>query len=204
MGESSKSIEDLYAHLDLGPEDGLGMDLNEIPVEESNRRPQWCLVGKLLTKRSINFLAIKSIMMSVWSPVMEVWVQELKSNLFFVQFSHEMDFVRVINDGPWTFDQHLFVFQPLEEDTSPYDVVLNRVDFWVQVYDVPIGFMFERVAREIGNFIGQFVCSNPKNFDGRWREYIRIRVRVNVSKSLKRKMKIKKLNQEEVWINFKY
>jgi len=65
MGESSKSIEDLYAHLDLGPQDGFDVDFNEIPVEDSNQEPQWCLVGKLLMKRRVNFAAIKSIMLSV-------------------------------------------------------------------------------------------------------------------------------------------
>ncbi|KAM7487244.1 hypothetical protein LguiB_024728 [Lonicera macranthoides] len=37
-----------------------------------------------------------------------------------------------------------------------------------------------------------------------WREYLRIRVTIDVSKSLKRNMKIKKVNQKESWINFKY
>lgn len=48
MGESSKCIEDLYAHLDLGSHDGVDMDFSDVPAEESQQEPQWCLVGKLL------------------------------------------------------------------------------------------------------------------------------------------------------------
>lgn len=115
-----------------------------------------------------------------------------------------MGYERVINDSLWTFDQHLFVFEPLGEDVNPHDVVLNQVDFWIQVYDLPVGFMSEQDAKEIGNFIGQFIHLDPRNFNGQWKTFIRIRVKIDVSKSLKRMMKIKKKNQEESWLNFKY
>ncbi|KAM7526451.1 hypothetical protein LguiA_016353 [Lonicera macranthoides] len=72
MGESSKSIEDLYAHLDLGQQDGVNMDFNEIPGEESNKEPQWCLVGKLLTRRTVNFMAIKTRITEINK---ECWIQ---------------------------------------------------------------------------------------------------------------------------------
>ncbi|KAM7471631.1 hypothetical protein LguiA_009814 [Lonicera macranthoides] len=100
MGESSQSIADLYAHLNLGDSDGLDLNLNEIPNEELNHAPKWCIVGKLVTKHTINFMAIKSIMLSVWNPVMDIWMKELGPNLFLIQFSHEMDLERVIKDGP--------------------------------------------------------------------------------------------------------
>lgn len=204
MGEPSRSIEDLCAHLDLGPQDGLGLDLNEITEDESCQSPQWCIVGRFVTKRNINFKAIQELMLSVWSPVMKVWMKELESNLFLIQFSHEMDYAKVIKGGPWSFDQQLFVFTTLDQDTNPHEVVLNYVDFWVQVHNLSAGLLSEQVALAIGNFIGQYVSSDPKNFDGLWKSYLRIRVRVDVSKSLKSNMKIKKRNQEEYWVNFKY
>ena len=205
MGESSTSIEDLCAHLDLGPQDSVGLDLNEfLDEEEPSQGPKWCIVGRLLTKRNINFKAIQDIMLSVWSPVMKVWMKELESNLFLIQFEHEMDYDKVINGGPWTFDQHLFVFEPLQQDSNPHSVVLNYADFWVQVYDLCTGYISEQVVKAIGNYIGQFVYSDPKNFDGLWKSFLRVRVRMDISKSLKKNMKIKKRNQEETWVNFKY
>lgn len=71
---------------------------------------------------------------------MEVWLRELKPNLFLIQFSHKKDFERVVNDGPWTFDQPLFVFQSLGNDANPHEVELNQVDFLVQVYNIPVGY----------------------------------------------------------------
>ncbi|KAM7485968.1 hypothetical protein LguiA_001977 [Lonicera macranthoides] len=121
MGESSRSIEDLCAHLDLGPHDSVGLDLNDFLDEEvPNQGPKWCIVGRFVTKRNINFKAIQEIMLSVWSPVMKMWMKELESNLFLIQFEHEMDHNKVVNGGPWTFDQHLFVFKPIQEDSNPH------------------------------------------------------------------------------------
>ncbi|KAM7509625.1 hypothetical protein LguiA_020078 [Lonicera macranthoides] len=40
MWGSSPSIEELYVHLNLGANDGLDLDLNEILIEESNNEPK--------------------------------------------------------------------------------------------------------------------------------------------------------------------
>ena len=60
------------------------------------------------------------------------------------------------------------------------------------MYDVPVGFMSERVAKHIGDYIGQYILSDPNNFSGGWRAYMRVRVLFDVHFPLKRKMKIKK------------
>ncbi|KAM7461472.1 hypothetical protein LguiA_029593 [Lonicera macranthoides] len=105
-------------------------------------------------------------MASMWSRVMKIQMKELKSNIFLVQFSDEEDLKQVINDGPWTFDYHLFVFKRLEVDMIMDATELTQVDFWIHVYDLPVGLMSERVARDVGNFIGHFVKSDLNNFSG--------------------------------------
>ncbi|XP_073121701.1 uncharacterized protein [Henckelia pumila] len=114
------------------------------------------------------------------------------------------DVSRVINDGPWTFDQHLLIFKSLELGMNPHQVPLFQVDFWIQVYDLPIGYMSERVARDVGNFLGKFVEADSNNFTGIWRDYMRIRVSMDIRLPIKRRMKLKKIGEEWSWINFKY
>ncbi|KAM7473735.1 hypothetical protein LguiB_020978 [Lonicera macranthoides] len=204
IDETAKHIADLYAQLDLG-EDGLNqLDLKDGDSDPTNKEIKWSIVGRFNTKRPINFRAMRSKMASVWSPFMKMWVKELGPNLFLFQFFDEADLERVKNDGPWTFDQHLFVFKQISVDTNPYEVTLTHVEFWVQVYDLAVGFMSEKVAKDIGNFIGEYCYADPSNFNGLWRTYMRIRVSINISKSLRRKMQIKKVGQEEAWVNFKY
>ena len=56
---------------------------------------------------------------------------------------------------------------------------------------MPIGLQSKRVLRDVGNFIGVFVESDPKNLDGNWKTYMRIRVALDIRKPVERKMKKK-------------
>ena len=62
------------------------------------------------------------------------------------------------------------------------------VDFWVQVHDLPCGFMSEKVAIQVRNYIRTFKEGDPNNFGGYWKSYMRIRVSFDSHKPLKLKM----------------
>ena len=92
----------------------------------------------------------------------------------------------------------------LATDEQPLQVPLFLIDIWVRASNVLVGFMSERVAKEIKNYIGTFQQSDENNFTGVWRSYLRIRVTLDVRKPLKRRMKIKKAGGSWIWINFQY
>lgn len=125
-------------------------------------------------------------------------------NLFLFKFFHELDLQRVLDDGPWTFNNQALVVKKLEIGEQLTAIKLNDLYIWVQVYDLPIGFNSEFIHQSVGNFVGKFLRSDPKNFHGVWRNYIRIKVAVNVNKPLKSQMRIKKAGGEWMWIKFKY
>lgn len=81
---------------------------------------------------------------------------------------------------------------------------LHHLDMWVQIHDMQNGFRSEQVVKDIGNYIGIFVNSDPKNFAGDRREYLRVMVTIDIEMPLKRKMKIKKKGGEWFWVTFKY
>ncbi|KAM7462720.1 hypothetical protein LguiA_030841 [Lonicera macranthoides] len=203
----ASEINDLYARLQLGDDgdDGEGLfKLNNTWAAQNEASSQYSLVGRFITDRSINVTAKQDTMSRVWRPVRGVWIKELSPNLFLFQFGHEVDMNRVINDGPWSFDQHLLVLRRLENGVSPHQVQLFHAEFWVQVYNLPVGFMSEKVAEHIGNYIGTFVEADRNNFNGGRREFMRIRVSLDIRKSLKTRMKIQKEGEGSSWINFKY
>ena len=157
-----------------------------------------------MTDRVINLMAMKNTLASIWRPVKGVCIKELSSNLFLFQFFHELDMERVVKGGPWTFNQHLLIISHLKIGDSPNQVPLFSSEFWVQVHDLPCGFMSEKVGKEIGKFIGNYIEADANCFDGVWRNFMRIRVAIDVRKPLKKKMRIKKLGGEWAWICFKY
>ncbi|XWS39750.1 hypothetical protein CRYUN_Cryun18bG0081100 [Craigia yunnanensis] len=91
----SVTVEDLYVNMSLEEEE------NSIVLEDISEGSfaidfQWCLVGRFLTDRVINLMAIKNTLASIWRPVKGVCIKELSPTLFLFQFFHELDMDRVI------------------------------------------------------------------------------------------------------------
>lgn len=56
---------------------------------------------------------------------------------------------------------------------------------WVQVTNLPVGYMSEFIAKEIGNKLGGFLECDSESFTGAWREFLRIKVQLDVRKLIK-------------------
>ncbi|XP_030510643.2 uncharacterized protein LOC115725309 [Cannabis sativa] len=197
-------LNEQYAQISLeDEEEGVligGDDVSEeLPFDD-----RWCLVGKFLTGRAVDFDAMRHLMASLWQPGKGVFIKELDTNRYLFQFYHELDIQSVIDGSPWTFNRSPLVFHRLQKGEDPKAVPLHKLDFWVQIHDLKTGFMLERVVRSAGEYIGKFVKSDPKNFNGFWRDYLRVRTTVDIEKPLKRRMKLCKENGDWIWANFKY
>lgn len=83
-------------------------------------------------------------------------------------------------------------------------MALVEVDFWIQIHDLPVGYMFEIVGKQLGNFFGTFLEYDSKNNASIWREFIRLKIRLDVRKPLKMKKKICKKDKTEVVVHCKY
>lgn len=135
---------------------------------------------------------------------MGMYVKELGNNRFLFQMAHEIDISRVIDGSPWSFNRAPLIFKRLTPGENPMESKLNHMDIWVQIHELQNGFRSERVVKDIGNYVGAFIKSDPNNFVGVWREYLRVRVTIDIDLPLKRKMKIKKKGGEWFWVTFKY
>ncbi|XP_074352812.1 uncharacterized protein LOC141691963 [Apium graveolens] len=121
-----------------------------------------------------------------------------------VQFFHEFDMQRVLDDGPWTFNNQALMVRRLEMGEQLSDIKLNELYIWVQIHELPVGFNSEIVLRSIGNYIGKFLMVDPKNFQSIWRQFVSIKVAINVNKPLKSQMRMKKAGGDWMWVKFKY
>lgn len=119
-------------------------------------------------------------------------------------FYHSLDLQKVIEGGPWTFEQNLLLHHKLEANEDAHSIQLNKMEIWVQVYDIPVGMMSEKLLENIGNYVGTFVKADPQNIHGGWKVFYRIRVIMDVDKPIKTRMKLKREGALCSWINFKY
>lgn len=66
------------------------------------------------------------------------------------------------------------MYHTLKENKDPHLVQLNKMDIWVQIYDLPKGMFSANIFMNIGNFVGYFVNSDSANTNGGWKMYARI------------------------------
>ncbi|KAM6559493.1 hypothetical protein CsatA_028732 [Cannabis sativa] len=165
---------------------------------------RWCIVGRFLTERSIDFDAMQHLMASLWQPGKGMFIKELDTNRYLFQFYHELDNKSMIDRSPWMFNKFLLTFKRLRRGEDSRMLELNEVDMWVQLRDLRSGFKTATIVMNIANYIGKFVESDEKNFLGLWRDYLRVRVTINVTRPLKRLMKLRNTEGIQFWVNFKY
>lgn len=206
MASSSKQdIEQRYASMSINDGEEDGLILGEINEEVQSAEWACCLVGSFITNRKVNFVAMQDTLANLWIPVKGVFMEESNvPNLFLFRFFHEFDMQRVLDDGPWTFNNEALMVRRLEMGEQLSDIRLNELYIWVQIHELPVGFNSEFVLRSIGNYIGKFLMVDPKNFQSIWRQFVRIKVAINVNKPLKSQMRLKKAGGDWMWVKFKY
>ncbi|KAF4380637.1 hypothetical protein F8388_016991 [Cannabis sativa] len=100
MASSSQAMEDMeqsYGNIELEDEESFGIEIDDDVEETTLVDDRWCLVGRFLNARSLDFEAMKHTLAGLWKPGKGLFVKELGPNLFLFQFYHEIDIKRVIN-----------------------------------------------------------------------------------------------------------
>lgn len=202
MASNSTSLEDMYARLALDEEESGGVI--EGTSEKIQQQPQFVLIGSFLTEKNINFQAMQNVLASIWRPREGMEIHDMGDRRYSFIFYHALDLQKVIDGGPWTFEQSLLLYRRLENNEDACLITLNRMEIWVQIYDLPTCMLSSKIMESIGNYVGVFVKADPQNLNGGWKIYYRIRVVMDTDKPLKRRMKVKREGGEWTWINFKY
>lgn len=200
----AQEMEEAFANIRLEEEEHGGLCYENAEEDLSEIDTRWCLVGRFLTEAHIDFQAMQHKMASLWRPGRGLYVKQVEANKFIFQFYHEMDIRRVMEGSPWTFGRFHLVMERLKVGDNPRGVEINNIDLWVQLHGMSSGFMSQRVATDIGNYIGTYIEGDPNNFVGVWRDYLRIRVRLSLNIPIKRRMKLRKSENEWCWANFQY
>ncbi|MCI27837.1 hypothetical protein A2U01_0049037 [Trifolium medium] len=95
--------------LNGGEEEGFVFEFDEGGEEVEDLR--WCLIGRFLCDRTIHVNSMMVRMANLWQPVKGVTIKEAKPGLFLFRFNHQLDMEEVLQNGPWTFDNHLLVLE---------------------------------------------------------------------------------------------
>ncbi|XP_074346890.1 uncharacterized protein LOC141685700 [Apium graveolens] len=199
MASSTQNLEEMYENLSFEEEEGVLFDEREGGCQQNT----YILVGSFLTVKNINFMAMQSMMASLWIPREGVEIHDLGNHRYSFVFFHSLDIQKVIDGGPWSFESNPLVYHRLRAMEDANLVPLNKMEIWVQVHDLPSGMVSEKILDSIGSQVGDVIKLDPTDTNGMWKQYMRIRVALNIEKPLKRRIKLKRENGSWSWINFK-
>jgi hypothetical protein len=181
----------------------------ELEIEVGDERQQiekqsFNLVGRFLTNKPIRVKMLIDKMGDIWQPGRGMDIEEPYPGLFVFKFFHPLDVQHILKQGPWAFDGHTLVLNTLSDDEDSREVPLFKVPFWIQVHNLPSGYMSEKVGKQVADYIGEFLEYDEKNDNLSWGKYMWIRVLVDVREPLKKAKKIKKQGGDSCMVQFKY
>lgn len=164
-----------------------------------------CIVGKLLSNRIIAPFAIKNALRGAWKTRKNFSVESIGKNIFNFKFECQGDRDWVMSNGPWTFDKSMIVLEFPKANQRSMEMDFKKAEFWIRLLNLPMGYRNKKVARKIGDSIGEFLEGGEEEEDISWGQSIRIRVRLDITKPLLRGFMLKGQDiGEECWVTIRY
>ncbi|XP_023920908.1 uncharacterized protein LOC112032372 [Quercus suber] len=163
------------------------------------------LLGHFLTTRPYNQSAAKSLLRSVWKIV------NVGDGLFQFKFTLESQLKWVIQNGPWSFENHPPVLRRWKRGMRRWErgmtagmVMFNSIPLWVQVWGLPFDLISEEATRDIGEGLGIVVEIDNKAFSSEQARFVWVRVKKPLDKPLRRSGVVANPEGNIVRIGFKY
>jgi len=141
-------------------------------------------------------------MSQAWKPGKRVTITKSVSDRYLFQFHHKVDVARILDEGPWLYDNFHIAMDRISLGVVPSFVPLNHINFWVQVHGLPFGFIQPKVGQGIRSFLGTFKAYDSRN--SIHSSYMRVRVAIDVTVPLKKEWCVRATNGVFVTVNFKY
>ncbi|KAI7984677.1 hypothetical protein LOK49_LG15G00352 [Camellia lanceoleosa] len=139
-----------------------------------------CLVGKILTPKTLNRTAVFNILQNAWKPCSQLEISSWGDNVYLFQFSESENRCKVLDEAPWSVIGNLLVLQPFHLGVAVSNFEFHWCPFWVQVHGLPLDKMSKKHGETIKNRLGKLIAVEALS-DGLFlgRSFLRIRVEID-------------------------
>lgn len=162
------------------------------------------LLGQFLTSRPYNQTAAKSLLRSVWKMGSDLRIVDVGEGLFQFKFTLESQLNWVLNNGPWSFENHLLALRRWERGMTARTVTFKHIPLWVQVWGLPFNLISEDASKDIGGGLGKVIEVDNKVFSSEQARFVRIRVELPIDKPVRRSAVVVNPEGDKVRVGFKY
>ena len=109
------------------PEEG---DVIQVRFEHRKQILEECslsLLGRFLMTKPINLRATKNLLRSVWKMGNDLKITDVGDGLIQFKFTIESQLAWVLNNGPWSFDNHMLLLRRWEKGMTAFSVNFQYV-----------------------------------------------------------------------------
>lgn len=99
---------------------------------------EFFLMGTVCALRNYNFKAVEKTMRNTWNPLFTVEMREIEPNLYLFFFTNRLNINKVLQGGPWRFNDYLLATKEVEPGKIVPKADLNYVAFRVQIYGISV------------------------------------------------------------------
>ncbi|KAL0007688.1 hypothetical protein SO802_009190 [Lithocarpus litseifolius] len=163
------------------------------------------LLGRFHTTKLINFRAAENHLRCVWKMGWnDLKITDVGDGLFRFKFSMKSQLKWVINNGPWSLNNHILLLRRWEKGMTAFSVNFQTVPMWVQVWGLPFDLIIKEAGRDIGQGIGRVIEVDCKAIASGEARFLRVRVDVPLDKPIRGGAPVLSPEGDKVWVAFKY
>ncbi|KAH7842957.1 hypothetical protein Vadar_011057 [Vaccinium darrowii] len=166
-----------------------------------------CLVGKVLSPKTINVVVITNIIKNAWRTKAPVNVTSWMNNTFLFRFDDEDDKNSILKDNPWLVMNCLLVLKGLVDGVVVSKMDFSLCPFWVQIHGLPVEKMSRVNAEIIGRRFRRLLAIEASSGDILVdRSFLRVRVEINADQPLPKGFWLRRKGDSvsNLWISYKY
>ena len=174
-----EDIDGLWKRLSLKDQEDDKFDLSSM-----TQQAKPTLAAKFFTRRTINIEIVARTFKPLWQTKNSFSLQDVGDNIVLIEFEERSDLERVLLWEPWSYDKYLIAFQQMGDGIAVEELPFNKVDFWVQIHNLPILCMKKSVVETMGKSIGEVLRAQVHEEEVGSGRCMRIRIRVDITKPL--------------------
>ncbi|GMY38425.1 hypothetical protein FCV25MIE_33669 [Fagus crenata] len=182
----AEELVEEWRKFSLTEDEGAGFTVEEDAMGNSLVQGSHCLLGKLITDKPFNKVALTSTMLRLWGVARGTTAQIIGDNLFIFQFKDEFERTRVLNGSPWLFNNYLLTLNEFNGSCPAAQIQFSKCCFWVQLHGIPLNYMMEQTGQRLGNAMGKVVKVDVPEGGVAWGPYLRIRLCLHFTKPIPR------------------
>lgn len=161
------------------------------------------IIARIYTGKAINMNAFKSTILKAWNPKGKVNTNLQQTNTMAFIFESDNDVTKTLNQS-WSFRDSQIITQRWPPDKALHEIDLDKANFCLQAFNIPVCYTNQSTATFIGNQVGTFLKTDLNSASQKWEKALRIQVELNLHKPLTRSISIPCQGRPNFLIELRY